>query len=302
MSVLAITGATGFVGQAVVDCALGDGHSIRALVRRAQAPRDGVTWISGALDDSAALDALCDGADAVIHIAGAVNVPTRADFAAANVAGTQAVVDAAQRADVARFVHVSSLAAREPALSNYGWSKAEAEGVVTRSDRDVIVVRPPAIYGPRDAEILELFKMAARGLVLLPPAGRSSIIHVEDLARLLVALTQARVARRIFEPSDGTPRGYSHSELAQAIGRAVGRASVRSVAAPAALLRLAARADRLVRGAKAKLTPDRASYMAHPDWVSQAGFEPDPALWAPCIPLDQGLRATADWYRANGWL
>lgn len=296
---LAITGATGFVGQAVVDAALASGTRVRALARRAQPDREGIEWIAGDLGDAEALDRLVAGANAVIHIAGAVNVPTREDFAAANIAGTRGVIDAATRAGVSRFVHVSSLAAREPALSNYGWSKAEAEDAVRASALDWTIVRPPAIYGPRDADMLELFRMAQRGFLLLPPPGRASIIQVGDLARLLLALAGVAGKAETLEPDDGAP--LAHRDLALAIGRAVGR-RVLTLSAPAPLLRLAARGDRLVRGARAKLTPDRAAYMAHPDWTATPAMAPDPALWMPAIPLDAGLAETAAWYREAGWL
>jgi nucleoside-diphosphate-sugar epimerase len=296
---LAITGATGFVGQAVLDAALAAGTRVRALARRVQSDRERVDWIAGDLGNSDALRPLVDGAEAVIHIAGAVNVPTREDFAAANIAGTQAVIDAATKAGVSRFVHVSSLAAREPGLSNYGWSKAGAEAAVRGSALDWAIVRPPAIYGPRDSDMLELFRMAQRGFVLLPPPGRASIIHVEDLARLLLALAAVPGKNETIEPDDGAP--LAHRDLALAIGRAVGR-RVLTLSAPAPLLRLAARGDRLMRGAKAKLTPDRAAYMAHSDWTANPAMTPDPTLWTPAIPLDAGLAATARWYREAGWL
>ncbi len=188
MSVLAITGGTGFVGGRLIDLAIESGYEVRALARRTQPDRPRVTWIEGALDTPAALDALVRGADAVIHVAGVVNAPDRAGFAVGNIAGTQAMVDAARTAGVGRFVHVSSLSAREPALSNYGWSKAEAEAVVVASGLDWTIVRPTAIYGPGDMEMRDMFRMARFGLALLPPPGRISVIEVGDLARLLLAL------------------------------------------------------------------------------------------------------------------
>lgn len=301
---LAITGATGFVGQAVLDHALAAGHGIRAIARRPQAPRPGVEWIEGDLANPDALHRLCEGADAVIHIAGAVNVPTREAFAAANIAGTQAIVDAATAAGVSRFVHVSSLAAREPQLSNYGWSKAEAERVVMASALNGTVIRPPGVYGPHDSDMLETFKMAVRGLMLLPPAGRGSWIHVDDLAAaLLSAATHGEwPMARVFEIAGEPPGGLTHIELARNIRRAAGRPDARLISAPAWLVRLAARGDRLVRGDQAKLTPDRANYMVHPNWVSRAECAVPPSLWQPRIPLDEGLQATADWYREQGWL
>ncbi|MFM6853055.1 MAG: SDR family oxidoreductase [Sphingopyxis sp.] len=303
MSVIAITGATGFLGQMVVDQAVASGVRVRALARTAPPPRDGVEWIAGALADDDALDRLCAGADAVLHAAGAVNVPSRAAFAAANIAGTQAMVDAAQRAGVRRFVHISSLAARHPMLSNYGWSKAGAEDVVRASPLDWTIIRPPGIYGPRDRDMLELFAMAQRGIMLLPPAGRGSWVHVADLARLLLALCAATAEHfgQIYEADDGTPGGYSHRELGRAITSAMGRRAI-TLSAPRLLLRLAARADRLVRGDAARLTPDRAAYMAHPDWVVDAALAPPAQLWQPGISLVDGVARTAAWYRDAGWL
>ena len=113
---LAITGGTGFVGGHLIDLAPA-GHSVRALTRRAQPDREGVTWVPGALDTPQSLDTLVDGTDVVLHVAGVVNAPDRAGFVAGNITGTRAVVEAAERAGIARFVHVSSLAAREPDLS-----------------------------------------------------------------------------------------------------------------------------------------------------------------------------------------
>jgi len=181
---LAVTGGTGFVGQAVIDEAGRRGLPLRVLARREQAPREGVEWVRGELADGAALARLVEGAEAVLHVAGVVNTPDPMGFHLGNVAGTEALVEAAKAAGVARFVFVSSLAAREPGLSKYGESKRDAEDVVQASGLDWTIVRPPAIYGPRDREILDMFRAARWGVVPMPPNGRASMIHVDDLARL----------------------------------------------------------------------------------------------------------------------
>ena len=298
---LAVTGATGFVGQALLDqteCEL------RALTRKPQAPRDGVEWIAGDLGDKAALARLMRGAEAVLHVAGVVNAPDPAGFEAGNVAGTLNAIEAAVAAGVPRFVHVSSLSAREPDLSAYGASKARAEKLVRASGLDWTIVRPPGIYGPRDSEYLDLFRLARWGIVPVPPReGRSSLIHVDDLARLLLALVPGgeAVTHRVFEPDDGHKGGWSHYELARAIGWAMGRRPW-VVHLSRASLERAARADRLVRRSKARLTPDRVGYMAHPDWVVSEGACPPAALWQPKVPTREGLKATAKWYRQAGWL
>ena len=299
---LAVTGATGFVGGRLLDLALANGHRVRALTRRAQQARDGVTWIEGALDRPESLLELATGADSVIHVAGVINAPDPAGFEAGNVTGTTAMVDAAERAGVKRFVHVSSLAAREPKLSIYGATKAGSEAVVGASSLPSAIVRPPAVYGPGDKETLELFKMAKRGFVLLPPQGRLSLIHVDDLARLLLALADPASPKGLLvEPDDGRHRGWSHEQFGKALGAALGR-QVMTLSTPRAILNFCARLDRIARGEKAKLTADRVAYFCHPDWMVDPGRGAPETLWKPEVDTPQGLAATAQWYREAGWL
>lgn len=298
---LAISGATGFVGGRLLDQARKAGHQVRALTRRPQPPQDGVTWVDGALDRPDSLAALVGGADAVIHVAGVINSPDAAGFEAGNVTGTAAILAAAEAASVARFVHVSSLAGREPALSLYGASKAHSETLVEASPLSTAIVRPPAVYGPGDHETLDLFKMAKRGQVFMPPRGRLSLIHVDDLARLLLALAAPGAPSLLIEPDDGRPGGWSHKEFGEALSRAVG-SRARTIAVPRFFLSFGARLDRMARGKSAKLTPDRVAYFCHPDWVASPLKSAPAELWAAQIDTDQGLAATARWYRANGWL
>lgn len=300
--IIALTGGTGFVGKRTIAMATADGHRVRALTRRPQDGMPGVDWVAGALDQPAALADLVAGSDTVLHIAGVVSAPDRAGFAHGNIDGTAAVLAAAASAGVRHFVHISSLAAREPALSNYGWSKAESERLVAASDLAWTIVRPPAVYGPGDLEMLDTFRLARRGLALMPPPGRMSVIHVDDLARLLIALALSSLPGAILEPDDGRVGGWTHREfLGQAIGEAVGRRPL-AIALPRLLLSFAARGDRLWRGSGAKLTPDRVGYMCHPDWTADPAKAPPAALWRPAMPTRQGLAETAAWYRANGLL
>ena len=303
MSLLAITGATGFVGSAVLDEALAQGHQVRALARREQADRAGVSGVRGDLGDTAALARLCDGADAVVHVAGLTNTPDPAQFETANVTGTANVLSAMTAAGVRRLVFVSSLSARMPELSAYGASKAKAEALVEASRLDWTTVRPPGVYGPRDVDYLEMFRTARLGFVPLPPGGASSIIHADDLARLLVVLATGNAAatkKQIYEPDDGREGGWSHKELAAAIGRAMGRRVVFAPHLPKTVLAAAAAADRRIRGDKAKLTADRVGYMCHPNWVSRSDRKPPPGIWQPRIAGEEGLKATAEWYRREG--
>ena len=152
----------------------------------------GSTWIAGSLDDRAALED-GGGADAVIHVAGVVNAPDAAGFEAANVLGTGAVLAAARKPGSPG----SSMSARSPRASRSCRTMAR-EGAVRSARRRLppfsAIVRPPAIYGPGDREA-RVVQDGGRGFVLLPPAGRLSLLHAADLARLLLALPTRRAER-----------------------------------------------------------------------------------------------------------
>ncbi|MBZ6378033.1 epimerase [Pacificimonas flava] len=304
MAVLALTGGTGFVGGHTIDEALRRGHEVRALTRRAQAPRPSVHWVAGDLADEAALAELCEGADAVIHIAGIVNARTPAGFEEGNVAGTRRMLAAAETGKVRRFVHVSSLSAREPELSQYGASKARADERVRASGLDWVILRPPAVYGPGDTETVDIYRLAKRGLAVAPGPGRFSLIYVSDLAAALVALAESEAgSHRIFEIADG-PRAVTHRDMARLVGAAVGR-TPRVVPLPTAALKLGAAADWLrskATGQLPKLSFDRARYIAHPDWSADPAPLEALGIWAPRIGAEEGIRRTADWYAREGWL
>lgn len=302
---IAITGATGFVGSRMLDLVVQEGYDARALARRKQDSRPGVTWVRGALDDAASLADLCSNADVVLHIAGVVNAPDRTGFEAGNVAGTLAVIEAAKQAGAKRFIHVSSLAATRPKLSIYGDTKATAEKIVALSGLDWTIIRPPAVYGPGDGEMLDLFKMARLGFITLPPNadGRLSVIHVHDLCHALLALLPADegLTAQIFEVDDGISGGWTQISFAKAIGWAMGK-RVAAVGMPRPLLRLCAKADRMVRRDKAKLTEDRINYFCHDDWTIDPEKRLPTQLWQPQIETREGLKDTANWYRQNDWL
>ena len=301
---VALTGATGFVGSATLDAALSKGLSVRALTRQTSHLRDRGEWIKGTLEDTAALASLCEGADAVIHIAGLTSTRNTARFEGANVTGTANLLEAAKAVGAARFVFVSSLSAREPGLSEYGASKARAEALVKDSGLDWTIVRPPAVYGPGDKDMFELFRAAKFGFVPVPPKGSTSIIHVEDLARLLIALAPVNPVTKgqTYEPWDDNAFGYEHKELARMIGVAVGNSQVTAAPLPPTVMRLGAQLDGFLRGNKAKLTEDRVGYMLHPDWVCDMKKAPPLSVWQAVWDGEGGLKMTAEWYKEQGWL
>jgi uncharacterized protein YbjT (DUF2867 family) len=156
-SLVAVTGGTGFVGKATLAALEGTGYSVRALARKVPAASGSIKWVEGDLANRKALAKLVADAEAVIHIAGLTTATDPAHFEAVNVSGTLALIEAATDAGVRRFVHVSSLSAREPHLSAYGASKERAEKLVMASALDWTIVRPPGVYGPWDVDYLEMF-------------------------------------------------------------------------------------------------------------------------------------------------
>jgi uncharacterized protein YbjT (DUF2867 family) len=298
---LAVTGGTGFVGQHLLRMALEAGFDVRALTRGWKPPEDEIAWVDGALDRPDTLLKLCTGADAVIHIAGLIS-GSKDEFDTVNIGGTASMIDAARKGGVRRFIHISSLAAREPELSNYGRSKAKAERLIAASGLEWTIIRPPAVYGPGDRETLELFKMARRGIVALPPKGRFSLIHVEDLCRLiLAAVDEPETVSETYEPDDGRDNGWAHSHFARTLGRIFGKRAT-TLSVPKLVMHGASRLDRLFRRKKAKLTADRVNYFCHPDWVVSAERRPPQQFWTPTVRTPTGLKETAEWYRVQGWL
>jgi nucleoside-diphosphate-sugar epimerase len=206
------------------------------------------------------------------------------------------------------FVHVSSLAARAPQLSLYGASKRQAEDVARGLQGRWAMVRPPAVYGPGDTDLLALFRAVRLGVVPMPAGARAATIYGPDLGEALVALAEdlagpARSAGRVFEIDDGTP-GCDQADLARAVAAAMGR-RVAVLPVSGVALKLGAAVDTAVSRLRArlpKLSFDRARYLAHPDWTTDSGPLRALGIWQPRTSLEKGLRQTADWYRARGLL
>lgn len=300
---LALTGGTGFVGQAVLDLLEGRGERVRVLARNVPENKRGFRWVDGSLSEPFKLAHLVADAECVIHIAGLTRTTNPDHFEIVNVTGTLNVVEAAKRAGAKRLLFVSSLAAREPELSAYGASKRRAETIVAASGLDWTIVRPPGVYGPRDSDYLEMFRAAKKGVLPVPAGGSSSMIHVRDLARLLLALREGGegITHQVFEPDDGRAHGWTHTDLARSIGNAVGT-NVHIIPLPAFALHAAAALDEKFRGRNARLTKDRAGYLAHKDWTVAPSRGVPTDIWQPEILTREGLRDTAQWYREAGML
>lgn len=292
-----MTGATGFIGRHVVAALRGAGRPVRALVRpgRTPPPAQGVEPISGTLADRAALERLLDGAAVLVNCAGSVRGASRADFAAVNEDLLAGLLRAAADAGV-RLVHLSSLAAREPALSDYAASKAAGEALIAASGLGHTILRPCAVYGPGDVELRPLLHALARGFALVPgaPGGRFSLLYVEDLAGAVRLAVEHAPTGACHELDDATPGGHDWPGVAAAVARVTGR-RVRVARIPPALLRVAAAVN--AAGARAlgrapMLTPGKARELLHPDWVVRDRSLAAATGWCARVDLDDGLRRT----------
>jgi nucleoside-diphosphate-sugar epimerase len=310
MSVLvALTGATGFVGGHVAATLVEHGHRVRALVRRDDpALRDqGVELRRGDLDGDPA--PFLDGADAVVHVAGAVRAASSRAFHAVNADATARLAAAAVDHGVRSFILVSSLAARMPEISPYAASKAAGEVALlgNAGAMHVTIVRPPAVYGPADRATLPLLRGLARGLLLYPGhvAARFSLLYAPDLAALVpLLLARPPAAGTVLEPDDGQAGGYAWRDLG-AIAQARLRRPVRTIRLPRAPLSLIAWAAEGY-GRYAAHTPilsrGKVAELYHRDWVSDTRAIGGAVGWAPRVDFADGLVSTLGWYRQAGWL
>jgi nucleoside-diphosphate-sugar epimerase len=306
MPTLALTGATGFVGRAVLEQLLGDGHPVRALARpsRPLPEHRQLVRIPGTLEDAGQLAELVRSCDAVIHIAGAISGRDYADFAHTNVTGTSRLVDAIrEHSPGARLIHVSSLAAREPQLSDYAASKRAGEQIITSSGLKWSILRPPAVYGPADPALAPFWRLLAHGWLagIGTKSGRFSLLHVTDLASAI-----NRLVKRDHPDSwlaclhDGKPGGYNWRELAE-LAREVRGKSIRIVPVPQWLLKTFATMN--LQGARLRkvrppaLVPGKVRELAHPDWVCDNTQLPGCPDWKPTMQLKNCLTDLPGWSR-----
>ena len=302
---VAVTGATGFVGPHLVAALARRGWRLRLLVRR-WSPVPSLAGVDadlilGDLSSESALRQLVDGADAVVHAAGLIKAKADRDFLPVN-RDSAALLSAL--APDAHMVLLSSLAAREPQLSAYGASKRAGEAVVASRSGPWTIVRAPAVYGPGDRETLAYFRAVNSGIAPQPrlPAARLSLIHVADLAEALALSVERPPPSSTYEIDDG--RTYTYGDMAAAAGEALGRRPWR-LSVPRGVMAGIARWNELrqVLGSGAQiLTRGKVNEIFHPDWsaadrrlVAAIGFQPR-------YDLASGFRDTILWYRAKHWL
>lgn len=326
-----VTGATGFVGSHLVEALLQRRYDVTALVRSpakaARLDRLGVRQVHGDLHDTTALRRAVRDQDVIFHVAGLIAARNADEFRRGNQDGTVNLVQAAKSAagpgPAPRLVFVSSLAAAGPAapgrpllgdeppapVTAYGRSKLAAEAVVRASGLPYTIVRPPMVYGPRDTEVLKVFRLTRAGIVPVFGDGTQelSAVYGPDLAEALIAaaLSGAAMGKTYFACH---PEIFTSGAFVQAVARAVNpsrRHAVRLIPLPAwvarGVLAITGTVAHLA-GRGTILTPDKANEFFQPAWTA----DPRPLIvetgWQPGHSLEEGLPRTAQWYRQSGWL
>lgn len=272
---IAITGATGFIGSNLIDKLRRANYSIRALTRTPKKHTyQGVTWITGTLQDTDALTELCTNVDAVIHCAAVVRGNSLDYFRTTNVRGTQLLLQVLKQTGFCgKFLLLSSLAARYPDYSWYARSKKEAETLAIDSGLPftVTVFRPTAVYGPGDREMQPLFQLMKRGWLVVPSNEqiRISLLHVDDLVTAIEHWLNISNVCGVFELDDGAPNGFTWQDLV-AIGETTWKRRIRKVLVPIAMLRLFAWVNLFlarILGYQAMLSPGKVNEISHRNWV-----------------------------------
>lgn len=320
-SLVAVTGGTGFVGSHVVEALLAAGWRVRALARRPESPGWlrglNVEVVPGDVRDRSGLPRLVEGASAVVHVAGKTAARSLEEYRASNAAGTANLVDACRaESPGAHFVLVSSLAAAGPAaggvpvrpsdparpVSSYGLSKREGEIAVEGSGLSFTILRPSAVYGPRETAIRDLFVAASRGFapVLAGGTPRVQLVYVLDVAAAIgAALRRGGRCETFFAAH---PEVLDYRQVAERLA-SLRTPPARLVPVPAAAIRaagwLAGMATRL-GGAPPVFNSEKAGEMLQEAWLCDVSAT-QAALGEPLrTPFAAGARQTWDWYRREG--
>jgi nucleoside-diphosphate-sugar epimerase len=321
---IAITGGTGFIGSHIVDTLCAAGIAPRVLIRdparAAWIAGQPVENVPGSLDDESALFRLVSGAGTLLHLAGVVRAADATQFERVNRQGTRRLAQALRTvAPDCRLVHVSSLAAVGPCaspeghrpnvdpqpISDYGRSKLGAEREVAELEdyQRWTVVRPPAVYGPRDTDVLQFFKMAEVGWMAAPSGERwVSVAFVGDVVRAILAAAAEGEHGRIYHV--GEERPYRFDELLRSVAES-GGVRARVVYVPRGVMKAAGFLGsglHKIGFARVPITRDKMGEILARHWTA---FTADSLAALGCTnatPFFEGARLTWDWYRAHGWV
>lgn len=299
MRTVALTGTSGFIGQTIANRLCQTGLKVRGLVRTPQKishlEHPNFTPIPGSLDNIDSLHRLLENCTGLVHTAGTIRGLGKTDFFPTNIQGIDNLLRVCRaQSHSPRIIHLSSLAAREPSLSPYAWSKREGERLFEKDTASLnwIILRPPAVYGPKDKALLPLFHWGKKGIAIQlgDHESRFSLIHVDDLTDVVLhSLEKPAIRSTILEIDDGFPNGYSWKSVFHIINPHMKLKLV----VPQNFLRLIGKSNELlsrVFGYTPLLTTGKVAELSHTNWVCKSLDTFQQLDWTPKIPLEEGLR------------
>ncbi len=324
-----VTGATGFIGSHLAERLKSDGVDVRILLRetsnRQWIDHIGAELVVGSLSDLTSLRRAVEGVDMVYHVAGVVASKDREGFYRGNVDATRNLLTAIRDVNptISRFLHSSSLAAVGPAesadkpvdesfdfhpITTYGESKAEAERVVASFSDDIptTIIRPPAVYGPRDIGIYTFFQVAAKGIAPLIGTDRKlvSLVHVTDLVDGIVraANSEKSIGETYFI---GSEEVYDWRQVGDVTARVMGRKKPRYIGIPHALVHAVATISGALGRFQSKppiLDREKGRDITQPFWICSVEKAMNDLGYRQRVSIEEGVEETVDWYQRHGWL
>jgi dihydroflavonol-4-reductase len=323
-----VTGASGLVGSHLVELLNQSGARVRVLARKTSNLRwvEGIDFEKHIGDVTQAPEELLpavEGAEVVYHVAGCVKALRKKTFFEVNAQGTGNLLQAclSLQTPPRRFVLVSSAGAAGPSrtdaaltedvpprpLTPYGWSKLAAEQLAREyMDRlSIAVLRPAAIYGPRDYELLPAFRAVKSGLAarLGVSPRRFNMCHVRDVARAVMLAGSVEAAGSEIFLVGG--KNTDQSELVEAIARALGKKRVYSPPVPKFLIYFAALLSSVVGQVTRRpriFTWENAPRLLARNWTMDCSKAREILGYQPDIDLDSGVKDAIDWYRKHDML
>jgi dihydroflavonol-4-reductase len=322
-----VTGANGFVGSHLTEALLTRGYRVRCMVRHSSDLafiRDlAVEWACADVRDREELQQACQGVDAVCHCAALTRALDEETFLRVNAQGAEALAQACIEVspDLDRFLFVSSHAAAGPSpvagvyldescapgpITWYGKSKWAAEQALRAMDGrlPLTIVRPSAVFGPRDRDFFSYFELVKHGLNLQigHHERQVSFIYVSDLIKAILLALESDVA--LGQTYFACGPAVSHAELSAAIARALGKRPMR-ITVPEALLTpvgLWSKVQGRLTGKPALLNDQRVLDLRQPYWLCSGEKARRELGFVASFDFDQAIRETAEWYLQNGWL
>ncbi len=322
-----VTGGTGFLGAHLAESLIKKGYEVSILARKTSKLNNldfpGYQIVEGALDDPASLAKAVQGMDFIFHCAGLIRARNKEEFFRANHLGTKNLLEAAASANpnLSRFLYVSSAAAAGPPMDGrpkkesdecrpvtpYGESKraGETATLTFKNKFPVTIIRPPAIYGPKDKGMFTFFSLTSRGFYPLIGAGDSfvNIVCALDLVEgIIQAALEPKAAGEIFFLAE--KKIYSWREAGQTIAASCGKKG-RALRIPKWFLFTAAGINEFfsnIFGQAALISRGKAVDLSQKFWTCETSKAEQTFGYQTRYPLPEGAKLTFDWYKKAGWL